>query len=142
LAESLAPDWQKKKYPGRERLQDAQRCGGPPTFSLEQILQLFAIACEKPQGYGRALSHWTARELADEMVQQGIVKAISPRHLGRLLEEADFVTAPVAILVKSPPDVRENWIKWTAPITQQLCVRFVEALNHGESPYINASRVK
>lgn len=34
-----------------ERLVDAQRPGGPMTFSLEQIVQLFAIACEKPENY-------------------------------------------------------------------------------------------
>jgi putative transposase len=28
-----------------QRLADAERLGGPMTFSLEQILQLFALAC-------------------------------------------------------------------------------------------------
>jgi len=79
-----------KKVPVSERLQDAERSGAPATFSLEQILQLFAIACEKPESYGRPISHWTARELADEMVEQGIVESISPRHVGRLLEEASL----------------------------------------------------
>lgn len=72
------------------RLQDAERSGAPATFSLEQIVQLFAIACEKPEAYERPISQWTARELADEMVKQGIVKSISPRHVGRLLEEASL----------------------------------------------------
>lgn len=79
-----------KGVPVFERLQDAERSGTPATFSLEQILQLFAIACEKPETYGRPLSHWTPRELADEMVFQGIVGTISPRHVGRLLEEASL----------------------------------------------------
>lgn len=92
-----------KEIPVIERLQDAQRCGGPPTFSLEQILQLFAIACEKPEGYGRAISHWTARELADEMVQQGIVETISPRHVGRLLEEADLKPHQSQYWLSPPP---------------------------------------
>jgi len=47
------------------------------TFSLEQILQLFAIACEKPEDYERPISHWTARELAEEVIKQGIVLSIS-----------------------------------------------------------------
>lgn len=75
-----------------------------PDSASEQMLQLFAIACEKPEKYGRPISHWTPRELADEVIKQGIVSMISPRHVGRLMEEADFVTAPVAVLVKSPPD--------------------------------------
>ena len=68
-----------KDIPVLERLVDAPRPGGPATFSLEQILQLFAIACEKPETYGRPISHWTSRELADEMMKQGIVESISPR---------------------------------------------------------------
>jgi putative transposase len=79
-----------KDTPVVERLADAPRPGEPMTFSLEQILQLFAIACEKPEEYGRPISHWTARELADEVIQQGIVETISPRHVGRLLNEADL----------------------------------------------------
>jgi len=53
-------------------------------------LQLFAIACEPPQSYGRPISHWTPRELADEVIKQGIVESISPRHVGRLMNEADL----------------------------------------------------
>lgn len=77
--------------PVEERLQDAERPGAPATFNLEQILQLFAIACEKPEIYGRPISHWTPRELASEVVKQGIVETISPRHVGRLLEEATLI---------------------------------------------------
>ena len=79
-----------KNVPVVERLADAERPGGPMTFSLEQILHLFAIACEKPENYGRPISHWTARELADEVIQQSIVTSISPRHVGRLMAEADL----------------------------------------------------
>lgn len=54
------------------------------------FLQLFAIACKKPEDYGRPISHWTARDLADEAIKQGIVTTISPRHVGRLMAEADL----------------------------------------------------
>ena len=74
----------------RERLNDAPRPGGPAIFSLEQITQLYAIACDPPAKYHRPISHWSARELADEMIKQGIVGAISERHVGRLLAEADL----------------------------------------------------
>lgn len=73
-----------------ERLQDAERSGAPATFTMEQILQLFSMACEAPEKYQRPISHWTARELADEMIKQGIVERISERHVGRLLQEADL----------------------------------------------------
>lgn len=76
--------------PVMERLQDEQRSGKPAKFSMEQVVELFALACCKPEDYGRPLSDWTARELAAEIIKQGIVKSISPRHVGRLLEEAQI----------------------------------------------------
>ncbi len=92
-----------KGVPVVERLQDAERSGAPASFSLEQILQLFAIACEKPETYGRPISHWTARELAEEMVKQGIVKRISPRHVGRLLAEALLKPHQSSYWLNPPP---------------------------------------
>lgn len=86
-----------------ERLVDAERPGGPMTFSLEQILQLFAIACEKPEDYGRPISHWTVRELADEVIKQGIVTSISPRHVGRLMAEADLKPHQSQYWLSPPP---------------------------------------
>ncbi len=86
-----------------ERLADAPRPGSPMTFSLEQILQLFALACEKPEVYGRAISHWTARELALEVVKQGIVTSISPRHVGRLMAEADLKPHQSQYWLSPPP---------------------------------------
>lgn len=40
-----------------ERLKDGQRAGAPAQFKMEQIIQLFAIACESPQVYGYPISH-------------------------------------------------------------------------------------
>lgn len=73
------------------------------TFSLEQILQLFAMACEKPDDYGRPISHWSARELADELIKLGVVETISPRHVGRLLEEADLKPHQSQYWLSPPP---------------------------------------
>jgi len=92
-----------KDVPVVERLQDAERCGAPATFSLEQMLQLFAVACEKPEKYGRPISHWTPRELADEVIKQGIVSTISPRHVGRLMEEADLKPHQSQYWLSPPP---------------------------------------
>ena len=60
------------------------------TFSMEQVVELFALACSDPSDHGRPISHWTERELASEMVKLGIVERISSRHVGRLLEEAEL----------------------------------------------------
>ena len=79
-----------RSLPVIERLQDSERSGTPARFSMEQVVELFALACSDPEDYGRPISRWTARELSEEMVKQGIVESISPRHVGRLLEEAQI----------------------------------------------------
>ena len=79
-----------RSLPVIERLQDGERSGTPARFSMEQVVELFALACSNPEDYGRPISHWTARELSEEMVKQSIVESISPRHVGRLLEEAQI----------------------------------------------------
>ncbi len=71
-------------------LADAPRSGAPDTFEPEQLVQFVALACENPQLSGREISHWTPRELADEVVKRQIVRSISPRHMGRILDEADL----------------------------------------------------
>ena len=86
-----------------ERLQDAARSGAPATFSLEQMVQLFAMACEKPELYGRPISHWSTRELAAEMIKQEIVESISPRHVGRLLSEASLKPHQSGYWLNPPP---------------------------------------
>jgi|1186.fasta_scaffold87290_1 hypothetical protein len=74
----------------RELLADAARPGCPGKFTAEQLTQVFAVACEKPEKSGRPITHWTHAELADEVVKRGIAESISARHLGRLLNEADL----------------------------------------------------
>jgi transposase len=86
-----------------ERLEDAARCGTPATFTLEQLTQLYALACEPPEKYGRPISHWTARELADELMKQKIVERISQRHVGRLLAEADLKPHQSGYWLHPPP---------------------------------------
>lgn len=71
-------------------LSDAPRCGAPGKFTAEQQVAISALACETPEQYGRPVTHWTPRELAQEVVQQGITTAISVRTVSRLLVEADL----------------------------------------------------
>jgi len=85
-------DWTARWYemadkPVRERLQDLPRPGAPDTFTPEQLCQMIAIACESPADHGRPITHWTHRELAEEVVKQGIVESISSTYLGRLLKK-------------------------------------------------------
>jgi transposase len=97
IGENTTSRWIARWMAGRESdiavseiLNDEPRSGAPGTFRPEQLCQLFAMACEKPAVYGRPISHWTPRELADELKKQGIVECISPRQVGRLLDEADI----------------------------------------------------
>jgi putative transposase len=64
-------------------LSDRPRSGSPGKFTAEQVTQVLAVACEEPQACGRPVTHWTPRELADEVVKRGIVESISPRQVGR-----------------------------------------------------------
>ena len=71
-----------------ERLADAPRPGAVPRLSAEQVCQIVALACEQPSGSGRPISHWSGRELADEIVRRGITERISARHAARLLKSS------------------------------------------------------
>src|SRR5947209_3158519 len=68
-----------------ERLSDTPRPGRPSQITAEQTCQLFALACEQPKE--RPISHWTGREIADEVIARGIIAQISPRHAARLLKK-------------------------------------------------------
>jgi transposase len=69
-----------------ERLRDAPRPGTPARITPEQVCQIMALACEAPSQSGRPISQWSSREVAQEVVNQGIVERISPRHAARLLK--------------------------------------------------------
>jgi transposase len=71
-------------------LVDDPRPGTPDTFQSEQLIQMVAIACSDPRDSAREISHWTPRELADEFEKCAIVERISPRHVGRVLDEMDL----------------------------------------------------
>jgi len=67
-------------------LGDLPRAGCGGKFTAEQIAQILAVACEPPEKSGRPVTHWTSRELTDEVVQRGIVPSISVRQVGRFLK--------------------------------------------------------
>jgi putative transposase len=71
----------------RERLADASRPGAVPRLSAEQVCQIVALACEQPSGSGRPISHWSDRELADEIVRRGITDRISPPPRGTVAQK-------------------------------------------------------
>jgi putative transposase len=67
-------------------LADHPRTGTPATFTAEQMVQIVAVACEDPADSGRPVSHWTPREVAEEVRKRGIIRTISTRSVGRFLK--------------------------------------------------------
>ena len=83
-----------------EILGDAPRPGTPKHFTVEQVVQIVALACESPEKSERPISHWTACELASEAMKKGIVERISPRSVGRFLKRGYTTTTSRSLLVK------------------------------------------
>jgi transposase len=84
-----------------ERLQDLPRPGSPSRITADQVCQITALACEEPEQSERPISHWTAREIADEIIERGIVDRISPRHAARLLKRGRSQATSDPLLVDS-----------------------------------------
>jgi putative transposase len=81
-------------------LSDLPRSGSPGKFTAEQVTQVLAVACEEPGTCGRPVTHWTPRELADEVVKRGIAESISPRQVGRFLKIGRAPAAPQPLLAQ------------------------------------------
>jgi len=83
-----------------EALSDHPRAGTPATFTAEQIVQIVAVACEDPAESGRPISHWTPREVAEEVRHRGIVETISTRSVGRFLKSGGFAAPSGRVLAQ------------------------------------------
>jgi putative transposase len=81
-------------------LGDLPRAGCPGKFTPEQVVQILAVACEPPSRSGRAVTHWTPPELADEVARRGIVASISPRQVGRFLKYGPTAAASQPLLAQ------------------------------------------
>ena len=89
-----------------ERLQDLPRAGKPSALSADQLCQITALACEKPEQSARPISHWSGREVADEIMKRGIVAQISPRHAARLLKRGDLKPHLIRYWLTPEPDAQ------------------------------------
>jgi putative transposase len=67
----------------QERLEDLPRPRAP-RITADQRCQIEALACEDPEDSKRLISHWTGHEVAEEIMNRGIVDNISARHARRL----------------------------------------------------------
>ena len=71
-------------------LSDAPRSGSPGKFTPEEVVEIIAVACEETKNSNRPITHWSRRELKDEVIQRGIVTSISQSHVGNLLNQVDL----------------------------------------------------
>jgi putative transposase len=81
-------------------LADHPRAGTPATFTAEQIVQIVAVACEDPADSGRPVSHWTPREVAEEVRKRGLIETISTRSVGRFLKSGGFAAPSGRVLAQ------------------------------------------
>ena len=106
-------------------LRDAYRSGAVGKFSADQVVQLVAIACEKPRDSDRPVEEWTGRELADEMQKRSIVDSISVSWVNELLR-----------LMELQPHRRKYWC-FTTEKDREL---FQTQVKYVCQTYLNARR--
>ena len=87
-----------------EVLGDLPRAGCGGKFTSEQIARSIAVACEPPEKSGRPVTHWTPRELTDEVMTRQIVPSISVRQVGRFLKDSGAPTAQEPVLAQRPSE--------------------------------------
>ncbi len=80
----------RKERLAEQFLGDSPRSGSPTTYSAEQYTQIVSLALMPPSEYDRPITHWTARELTDEVHLQEIAPGISQRQVKRFLDQADL----------------------------------------------------
>lgn len=71
-------------------LADAERVGAPGRIEPLVWVDLLALVTSEPRDSGRPITHWTHRELADELVLTGRVESIAHTSVGRFLAEGQF----------------------------------------------------
>ena len=59
-----------------------------PFFPPAVALYVVKLACERPDTAGRSLAQWDCAELARQLVRDGVVEAISPQTVQRMLGHA------------------------------------------------------
>src|SRR5205807_6422518 len=62
----------------------------PSGFPPLQRAQIVQLACLEPVARGLHITHWSSAELARQVVRDGIIDAISPRSVRRILQMVDL----------------------------------------------------
>src|SRR5687768_3841865 len=64
--------------------------GAPRRFPPLQRAQIVELACLEPVAEGLHITHWSSADLASQAVADGIVEAISPAMVRRILRQVDL----------------------------------------------------
>ena len=71
-------------------LEDLPRSGRPPEITPLERHQVIATACRAPADFGFQRVLWDQATLAQAVMAAGLVRAISPRTVGRILQDAEI----------------------------------------------------
>jgi transposase len=71
-------------------LMDVPRPGRPAEITSLERHQVIAAACRSPREFGQERVLWSQASLAGAVMNAGLVRSISPRTVGRILEEAEI----------------------------------------------------
>ena len=71
-------------------LSHPERPGHLLGISPSASAQIVELACLEPMARGLHITHWSSEDLAHQAVADGIVPAISPRTIRRILHEVDL----------------------------------------------------
>ncbi|HVS36216.1 MAG TPA: helix-turn-helix domain-containing protein [Gemmataceae bacterium] len=74
----------------RHLLLDAPRLGRPLEISPLQRARIVELACLAPIAEGLHIPHWASLDLARQAVADGIVDAINPRTVRRIMHDVDL----------------------------------------------------
>jgi transposase len=75
---------------GVEALGDLPRSGRPPVVTPMERHQVVATACLPPVDFGFQRTLWSHATLRDAVVSRGLVRSISARTVGRILDDAEI----------------------------------------------------
>jgi hypothetical protein len=78
------------KVAGRSSCSTSTAWAAPRRFPPLQRAQIVQLACLEPVAEGLHITHWTSEDLARQAIADGIVDAISPRTVRRILNDVDL----------------------------------------------------
>lgn len=90
--------------PVGDYLKDQIRTGSPGFLTVEEYVELLALATADPASLELPFTHWTHEELARYATQSKRIRRISPSQVGRLLKKAELQPHRIVEWMNRPQD--------------------------------------